>query len=1045
MRKLLSVLLGLLIGITFAVAQTMEVSGSVVSADDGEPIIGASVIAKGTTTGTVTDFDGKFSLTIEKSVKTLQISYVGMKTVDVAVKPHLRVILESESEELGEVMVVAYGTTKKSSFTGSASVVSGKEIEKLQTSNITKSLEGTIAGLQTTSESGQPGAAAKIFIRGVGSISADQNPLYVVDGVPYEGSLNSISPQDIESMTVLKDAAANSLYGSRGANGVVIITTRKGKDGKPKVNLDMRWGSNKRANPSYKVLENPADYYELYYESLYNQALYGMKYTADASTDYAQKNLLPNLVYNNYALPEGQSLIDPTTGRLNSAATLLYHNDWLDEAFTNGFRQEYNVNVSGGNQESNYYGSFGYLNDGGYVPNSKFDRYTARIKFSQDFDKWLNVNANLSYARTETNSVQENNNTYSNIFMFAQNIAPIYPIYLYDQTTGAMVYNTRGQREYDYGIIYPEYGINKARPYGSMSNPLGTMQDDTRSRIYDYFSGRAQATVTLPYGFSGIANISYDLNNLNRLDFQTPLAGDAASVNGRGYRYTERNTSFYFNQIVNWAQTYGKHDIAAQFVHESTKSNYFYMMGSKNNYFDPFNPEFSNASKIGDLTSYTKEFTLEGYLGKVEYNYDQKYYGSAMIRRDGNSKFSKDKRWGTFWAFGGSWRITEEDFMDEVTWVDNLKLKASYGTLGNCGIDNMLLYADQYEVSSDGVNPGIGLVFRGNPDLTWEKSANFNLGLEFSVIDRRITGNFEYFIKETRDMLDKRTLPYSLGAPTYIWENQLDMRNNGIEFDINVTPYKNDKLTWTIGFNGTHYKNKLTKLPEYKDQVNGYQDGIYWREKGKSIYQYYMVEFSRVDSETGLPLWWTAPDENGVRVETSAPTNQDAVKVGKSALPKFFGGVNTTLNYKGFDLSIYGAFSLGGYTYDSNYSILMGMQSRSGNNWHKDIKNRWTPENRNTNVPRLQNGNQVMTNSTNDYFLVKSNYFSLRNITLGYTLPKKLTSKIKLGTVRFYGVADNLFLITKRDGMDPRTNIDGTVGNTYAPIRTISGGVSVNF
>lgn len=1046
MRKLLSILLCLFIGIGLATAQTSKVTGVVISAEDGEPIIGASVVAKGTTTGTVTNFDGHFTLDVPTSAKLLTVSYVGMKTQDVHVKPNLRIVMESAAEELDEVMVVAYGTAKKSSFTGSASVVSGKEVEKLQTSNITKSLEGTVAGLQTTSSSGQPGASAQIFVRGIGSISASQNPLYVVDGVPYEGSLNTISPQDIESMTVLKDAAANSLYGSRGANGVVVITTKKGKDGKAKVNVDMRWGGNSRANSAYEVLEAPAQYYQMAWESLYNQALFQGKYTHENATAYAQNNLLALVKYNNYKVPTGETLIDPTTGLVNPNATLLYHDNWLDAAFTSGFRQEYNVNMAGGTQASNYYGSFGYLDDGGYVPNSKFERYTTRMKFNQDFGKVLTLGANLSYAHTVSNTVLQNSSQFSNIFMFAQNIAPIYPVYLYDQTTGQLIRNAQGQPEYDYGLPYPQYGINSARPYGSMSNPLGTMRDDKRQSMYDHVTGKANAIVNLPYGFKVTSNISYELSNYNGLVFMTPLAGDAANVNGRGTEDTQRYTSFYFNQLINWDYQFDdKHGIAVLLGHESTQNKEFYLVGEKSNFFDPYNPYFSNAVSIDGLNSYTTEYAVEGYLAKADYDYADKYYVSASYRRDASSKFAPNKRWGNFWSAGASWRINQETFMADATWVSNLKLKASYGTQGNDGLGNMAPYLDQFEVSSDGSNPGVNQIFRGNPNLTWEKSENFNVGVEFGFLDSRITGNVEYFIKNTRDMLYQKPLVPSEGMPTYIWDNQIDMRNNGIEFELSFVPVKNDKVKWTVNLNGTSYKNQLTKLPSDKDQELGYQVGNFWREKGKSIYEYYMTEFSRIDPETGAPLWWSAPDENGKRTEITSPSNASAVKLGKSALPDFFGGFNTTIEYAGFDFSLYGAYSIGGYTYDSNYLSLMSMQSSGGSNWHKDILKRWTPENPNTNVARVQNGAQTISNAASDYFLIRSDYFSLRNITLGYTLPSSVTSKLKLGTVRVYGVADNLFLGTHRKGMDPRTDISGAVGNTYAPMRTISGGLMINF
>ncbi|MGL4780992.1 MAG: SusC/RagA family TonB-linked outer membrane protein, partial [Bacteroidales bacterium] len=1038
-------LFSLFLGVGLMYAQT-KVSGTVISDEDGQPVVGAAVQAVGQATiGTITDYDGKFVLELPASVKLLKFSYVGLEPVELPVKSVMNVRMKSSAEALDEVMVVAYGTSKKSSFTGSASVVSGKELEKLQTSNITKSLEGTVAGIQMTSSSGQPGSSASIYVRGIGSISANQNPLYVVDGVPYEGSMNSIAPNDIESMTVLKDAAANSLYGSRGANGVILITTKKGREGKARITVDARWGGNRRANSAYDVLENPATYYEMTYESLYNEAVFAGKYNPTQATAYAQGELLGLTVYNNYKVPEGQTLIDPATGLVNPNAQLLYHNNWIDEAFKKGgMRQEYNVSLSGGTDKSNYYTSFGFLDDDGYVPNSKFKRYTTRMKVDQEITKWLKAGANLSYANTTTNSVLENSSQFSNIFMFAQNIAPIYPVYLYDQTTGELIYDAQGKPRYDYGVPYPEYGINEARPYGSMSNPLGTMRDDTRERKIDYVSGKAYANINLPVGFTFTSNISYDLYNYNDLQFMTPLAGDAANVNGRGSRETRRFTSIYWNQLLNWEKTFNNvHTVKGLLGHETTQNDWMYMSGDKSNFFDPYNPEFDNAVSIDGLTSSTEQYTQEGYFIRGEYDYNNRYYLSGSFRTDGSSKFHPDTRWGNFWSAGASWRINQESWMQDARWVDNLKLKVSYGTQGNDGLPNMQPYKDQYNVVPVSGQPGIDWVFRGNPDLTWEKSENFNAGIEFGFFDNRLTGNVEYFIKNTRDMLYSRTLPPSDGAPFSIWVNDIDMRNNGFEFDLTGVIIKNNDWRWSVTLNGTTYKNKLTKLPSDKDP-NGYQSGSYWREKGGSLYDYYMVEYSRIDPETGSPLFWGF-DESGNRVEKTSPSNNDAVKIGKSSLPKFFGGISTNLSWKGFDLSLVGAFSLGGYTYDSNYANLMQMQSRGGGNWHKDILKRWTPENTNTNVPRVQNGAQTMSSVTNTYFLTSSSYFSLRNVTLGYSLPSSILNKIGVGGARFYVVADNVFLATKRAGMDPRTSLSGSVGNTYAPIRTISGGVSLNF
>jgi TonB-linked SusC/RagA family outer membrane protein len=1048
MEKLTNLFLCLfLAGTGWVNAQTTQVTGVVTSAEDGEPVIGATVMVKGASTGTVTDFDGKFSLSAPASATTLTVSFVGMMTQEVKIAPNLRISLSPSAEMLDEVMVVAYGTAKKSSFTGAASQVSGEKIRKMQVSNVSKSLEGSVAGVQTSSSSGTPGSSANILIRGIGSVSASQSPLIVVDGVPYEGSLNSISTHDIESMTVLKDAAANSMYGARGSNGVIIITTKGGKSGKTTINFEGRFGFNQRGVPNYNIISDAGEYYEMLFESVRNNLLSEMS-LMEANV-YAANNLIGGYAkYNVFKGVADNQLIDPLTERLNPAATQKKWNDsWQTDPFETGARQEYTFNISGGTEATTAYASLAYLSDAGYFVNSGFDRVSARAKVDHKFKENFKVMANVSYSNTSQQTFGGTDSNYSNIFMFSQQIAPIYPIYLYEND-GSPVYDADGGREYDWGTEH-------ARPYAAQQNPYAAAKYGNNHILYDNISSRGSLEYKFLKDFTLTANLAYDVFVYNATWFATPKGGDAKDVGGRGEKENARTSALNANQLLNWTHDFSRHNVSILLGHENKLDKGSLLYGHMTNFVDADNSDFANATLYQELTSYALEYAIEGYFGRAEYNYADKYYASASFRRDGSSKFHPDVRWGSFWSAGASWRVKEESFLRDVEAVSTLKLKASYGTQGN---DNLLMpggaavikaYSDLYRIDRVSGEAGMTKVFRGNPDLTWEKSRNFNAGFESRFFDR-LSLEADFFIKETKDLLFQHPLSPSEGNPNWIYRNDVDMKNTGVEFNLDADIVKTNDVRWNVAFNGMHYRNELTRLPSSKDPVNfpgGYQAGSYWRKLGGSLYDWYTYEFAGVDPENGLPLYNKyKKDANGTETfEKTVNTTAEASlrQTGKSAIPRFSGGFATTLEVFGFDLSAATAFQLGGYVMDSYYRVLMGT-GEGGENMHKDMFNRWTPTHTATDIPQVIYSSQD-ANQPSNRFLTSSSYFSLRNVTLGYALPSAWLRKADISRLRLYVTGDNIVLFTQRKGLDPRQNFDGGTGYVYSALSTYSLGLSLSF
>ena len=1063
-KKLMLLLVGLLFGAVTLMAQK-RVTGNVTDAD-GAPVIGATIKVNGTKVAAVTDAEGKFVLpNVPASAKTLSVSYIGMKTQEVSVSNNVSVVLAFEDELLDEAIVVAYGVAKKGSFTGSVSQMKAKDLQKMQVSNVSKGLEGQMAGVQITSATGQPGSQASINIRGIGSINSS-SPLIVLDGVPYDGSLNSINQADIETMSVQKDASSTSIYGARAANGIIMITTKKGREGKTNVNFDAKWGYSDRGVKPYQTVRSEADYYELYWEAMRNQYLRNGVSMFDAGIAASQGLIKELGGYNAYDVADAD-LINPLTGRINPAAKLLYHDDWDDEPYNTGQRQEYNASISGGSDKTRYYVSLNYLDEKSYIKGSDFSRISGRVNLEHKVNNWLTVGVNANYSNTQSNYTATAGTTNS-MFAFTQGIAPIYPVYQRNGD-GSYILNEKGEPILDYGVAN-----GKNRPYSMGSNPFLDILYNVHDNESDVINLRGFADVKLPIkGLTFHINGAMDNIASYETDFQTPIVGDAAAVNGRSTKYAGRMRNITASQRLNYFREFDKWNISLMAGHESLRRQSQGLQAQMTNFFIPDNNEFSNGVTPGmDPASSKSRYSLESYFGRAEVSILDRYSVSASYRRDGSSKFHPDKRWGDFWSVGAAWRLSEEEFFQTSVlrdYVDNFKVKASYGTQGNDAIGgDYALYLDQFSVSNVDGKPGITLSYRGNPDLTWEKSTNFNVGFESSFLKNRLMLEFDYFIKVTSDMLFSRRLAPSLGAPNAIADNGMEMQNEGVEMTLTGVLMKKKNFKWNASLNLTHYKNTINELEPGKEP-SGYQNGSYWRKVGGGLYDYYMVKFAGVDPQTGDALYYQDVEKTGVVSDaegnpvldangnkqyynyTETITTKDAnsatkYELGKTSIPDVYGGLSTSFEAYGFDLSISTAFQWGGYCYDGTYGGLMG--SNAGSNYHIDMFKRWQKPGDITNVPKLENGNMNMTGGvTNDRFLTSSDYFSLKNVQLGYTFPKNLLKKFgNIESLRVYVVGDNLFLGARRYGLDPRQSLSGaTSSDSYSAMRTFSFGVNLAF
>ena len=1076
MRKLISLMMAVVFGVACVYAQSQSISGTVVDAADNSPLPGASIMPVGGGQGTSTDIDGKFTLTIPAKVKTVTVSYVGYATKTVPVSKNMTIALSQEDNALDEVMVVAYGTAKKSAYTGSASVVKSEALETALVSNATDALAGKIAGVQILSSNGQPGTSPSVRIRGVGSINASMNPLYVVDGIPYDGDISGINTMDIESMTVLKDAAAAALYGARGANGVILVTTKNGKKGDAKVTVDARWGANHRAIPNYDVIKGTDTFVETVYQALYNAAYYNLSNTPAGAHAYANAQIVPSLGYQVYTLPNGESLIG-TNGKINPNATLGYSDgeyfykpdDWAKEQYRDGLRQEYNLSISGGSDKINYFLSGAYLGDEGLIKGSYFNRFASRATVDYQVKKWLKVGTNLAYTYTRSGYPGDQTTDYAtssmNAFYVGDQIAPYYPMYVRDKDGKIMKDPNSGLPIYDYGN--GESTPNR-RNWMSLSNPAGTLAYDTEEYLSDTFNGKWYAQLTPVEGLTITGTAGLYIDNTRYHNVGNPWYGQAVQNGGSAVQANTRTRALNLQALANYTRTFAdKHDLDILLGYESYGLNKELIEGVGYNLYNPNSWAMDNTIDNKTPYGYYMDYATRGLFGRVNYSFDSRYFGSVSVRRDASSRFAPGHRWGTFWSVSGAWDISKEKFMQEAVNVDQLKLKASFGQQGNDNVNTRTYityypWMDLYTIGgANGVWSDGQLYYKGNPDLTWETSNNFNVGVDYSFFKGMLYGSIEYFNRQTSDMLYNKPVSPSNGY-TNIPMNVGSMRNNGVEIEINYRPISNQNLTWDINFNITTMGNKVLSL---HSDLNGQMiSGSRIYREGESMYQLYLVQYAGVDPATGLALYWDGNpkmDENGNAMKDKAgnyiieeeflSTDYNHAysynrKSSGNLLPKAYGGFGTTLNFFGVDFSMAFAYQFGGRIWDYTYQDLMhgGASDRLGQNWHTDIFKAWTPENTITDVPRLDN-QDTNVNASSNRWLTSSNYLSLNNITLGYTFPARWVNKLGLSNVRIYGSAENLFVWTARKGMDPRQDFATSEGATYSGSRCISGGIHIEF
>ena len=1064
MKVLFASLLLAASGQVMAQSAAGQVGGQVLD-ENGDPVVGAQIMVKGSKTGTVTDIDGKFTLPSAKRGEAIVVSYLGMDSQTVKATPGMKVSLHSQDRELDEVLVVAYGEQKKSSFTGSAGVVDSKTLEKRQVNNFADALEGQVAGVQMFKSSGDPSATPSFMIRGVSSIDAKQTPLIIVDGAPFSGSWNDINPSDVASITVLKDAASNALYGARGANGVIMVTTKNPQKGKTTITLDAKWGSTSRASQTYDMISDPGQYYEMHYAALYrNYMANGMSaYNAHVAANDALGSSNASqggLGYICYAVPDGQYLIGDN-GKLNPNATLgnrVYNasdgkfytitpDNWLDESMRHTLRQEYNVNVNGGNDVAQFYASLGYLDEPGIAYGSGMKRYSARLKSTLKANDWLKVGGNVNYGRVIMDSAGSDSGY--NIFYAASRVAPIYPLYIRDGEGNIMT--DENGKMYDYGD-----GANGGltRPLVEKNiNPLKDDQLQTLNTTGNSFQlgGFADITPTFAKGLKITLNGTVSDHEYRTTHTVQPFYGWSANSYPDGYVsvYHYRDYSVNFQQLANYAHSFGNHNMTLLLGHENNRDVQEYLGAARTgmySYFD--NQELSGAIKDDSGTSGRSRYNTEGYFFRGMYDYDGKYFGQVSYRRDASSRFAPAHRWGNFYSFGGAWILTKEKWMESSkSWLDMLKLKASFGQQGNDGIgDN--LYLDLYTIRNNNDEVGITFYSKGNPDITWETNTNVNVGTEFNMFKNRLTGSLEYFYRKTTNMLSYVYFPKEYGY-TGRYENVGSMVNKGIEVALAYDAIRSKDLTWNINVNATHYRNKIVSLnPENKDAVleghPGYVSSYSFYGEGLPIYTWRLPKYAGV-SEDGQSMWYVT-DDKGNTTTTTVYNNATYYACGDPT-PDLYGGFGTTLNVKGFDFSASFAYSVGGKVFDYGYQTLMQSPTSQtvGYSFHKDLLNAWTEDNTDTSVPRLQFGDSYSA-SGSDRFLTNGSWLSLQNISLGYTLPKQLTARLGLSKVRIYATADNVYLWSKRKGLDPRTSSTGSPGTeNYSFTRTISGGITLQF
>ncbi len=1083
MKKRLAIFLAsmLFVGVQLLQAQTVRITGTVTSSEDGMPLPGVSVIVSGTTVGSATDLNGKFELNVPDGAQSLSFSFIGYISQDVAISGRsiVDVILAPETKQIEEVIVVAYGTAKKESLTGAISSVSAKALEKRPVSSVTSALEGMATGVQVNSSYGEPGSNPTLRIRGFTSIKGSNDPLYVIDGVPYGGNISDLNPQDIESISVLKDAASTALYGSRASNGVVIITTKKGKSEKASFSISTNQGFFSRGVKEYERLD-PKDYMEVMWKGYRNSLMTSQPatYPDEATANpVATANLVPTyLKYNIFNQPDN-ALFD-ANGKMVAGATVRsgYDDlDWYDYIQRVGYRQEYNVNGDAASDKNSYFFSLGYLDEKGYLNSSDFKRLTGRANVTITPRKWLKSGFNISGSHQISNNSSgsaSSTNAFINPFNYARNVAPIYPVYLHDMATGEYLLDADGKKQYDTGNLY-------ARPQNLSRHIVWETELNMDRTFRNTLQSGAFMDVTFLKDFRFSVKGDINLRNSETQGYDNAIIGDGAGNKGRASRDLYRYKNYTFQQQLFWNKQFGVHNVDAFVGHENYSWNRSYMSGYKTTENFPGETDLINFSQTTDLSGYQDDYRTESYLSRARYNYDTKYFFEVSFRRDGSSRFHPDNRWGNFWSTGASWVITKESFMKPfANYINNLKLRASYGEVGNDNVNSYYPYMSLYYLDQNG---NLGALYKSqnqSDKLIWETSSSVGVALEGRIFDR---ANFslEYYDKRSQNLLFDVNLPLSAGgtststAEATVTKNIGVMANSGIEFSFDVDVLRTSDFRWNFGLNATTLKNKIVKLPA-ENRKDGIVDGTKKYYEGHGIYDFWMYQFVGVDQMTGNSLYLPDLDKYYITTPETGKTQIPAQYVvqidnkyyttytsyGKkdwsgSAIPDVFGSISNTFSYKNFDLSILITYSLGGKTLDYNYQSLMSVGA-TPHALHKDLLNAWdgvpngmTVDSKNRidedGIPVIDWTRSTYNDATSNRFLVDASYLVIKNINLSYSFPKKLVNRFDISNLSVNASVENLATFTKLTGMNPQQSFSGLNQNVFVPARVFTFGVNLKF
>ncbi len=922
-----------------------------------------------------------------------------MQSQEVKIKSNVNVVLKSDAEVLDEVVVTGYGVQRKASFTGAASIVGEEAIAKKNDANFVKVLEGSVPGVQMNNSTSMPGVWGSVYIRGRASLNSGTQPLYVIDGMPVNSDtdaistsdnnmvdpMSSINPADIESITVLKDAAATAIYGSRAANGVIVVTTKKGSEGKFNLNLDIKQGFVSMGN-------NNMDF---------ANAEESMKLFTDGLTAYQGGDWQENYNY----------LADNYFGWDRKTST-----DWMDAITRKGYYQDYNLSAQGRNGNTGYYVSLGYLNTDGLIIGSDMERFSGRMNLDSKF-KWATIGVNTSYSYSTQNGFS---------LSTAGSMSSPLTAAISSQTPMDPVYDSEGNYN----------NINMYNPVALMDEDTGELNENKMQTI----NLNPYLQVDFGLGIYAKTTLGVNLTDLRQYQYWSALYNpQAMDYNGLGQQYNSRNTVITWNNVVGWNHKFAdKHDVSVMLGQEMQKKSYFYEYYAKSDF--PFAD-----SGMRDLTTagteqgseyYKKEARLASYFMDAHYSYADKYYLSGSYRRDGSSVFGSDTRWGNFWSVGGKWRISGEDFLNGNNVITNATLRASYGTVGNQDIDWYAargFYGAGYNYNQ---TPGMIPVSISNQELTWEVSKKFDIGFDLSLW-HRLHFTFDFYNEITSDALFQVPLSMTTGM-TETYKNIGKIRNHGIEFSVNANILQTKDWTWSAYANLTWNENEVVKLST--DEPIEYTFQII--EEGRPYTQFKMKEYAGVDRETGKPLWYLNETGN----ETTSDYNAAAKRYVGDADPNVLGGFGTNLRWKDIDFGLSFNYRLGGKVYNSGAAFTgFGMAFRTP---LEDVAlNSWTEENKDAKYPQYIYKDPYNATSTSSRFLYSGDYLRISNLTLGYTLPKKWTTKILIQRLRAYISVDNLYTFTASDfvGYNPETSANGVIAWQYPATRTFIGGIQLTF